>query len=457
MRATPRQALTLFDATSLIVGIIVGAGIYQMAPEIARGADGPWSLLGLWALGGLLTLCGALCYAELASAYPEQGGDYVYLGRAYGEWAGFLFGWAQLTIVRPGDIAVMAFAFATYACAIYDPLAGTAFPYGEQLYAVAATVMLTAINVLGVRQGAWVQNLLTVVKVAGLLLVVGAAFAGAGATATGPPAEQIPFALALIFVLFTYGGWNEMAYVAAEVREPARNIARALLLGTAAVTALYLVVNAAFLYALGHGGMAASRAVATDTVASVLPGIAGISISLLVCLSALGAVNGLVFTGARISYALGRGHRLFGWLGHWHPRLGTPATALAVQGAITVVLIVVLGSFVGAVLYTAAAVYAFYLGSTLAVVVLRRKEPGRPRPFRVPLYPLPPIVFAAVCAWLIWSAVTYQPVTAAAAVILLLLGLPVWRWSRGSARRCAEVIQPEGGPHRSDEVPPSGG
>ena len=433
MAATPKQALTLFDATSLIVGIIVGAGIYQMAPEIARGADGPWSLLGLWALGGLLTLCGALCYAELASAYPEQGGDYVYLNRAYGDWAGFLFGWAQLTIVRPGDIAVMAFAFATYACAIYDPLAGSPFPYGEQIYAVAATLILTGINVLGVRQGAWVQNLLTVVKVVGLMLVVGAAFAGPGTAGGGAPAEQVPFGLALIFVLFTYGGWNEMAYVAAELREPGRNIARALLLGTAAVTALYLVVNAAFLYALGHAGMAESRAVATDTVATVLPGIAGISISLLVCLSALGAVNGLVFTGARISYALGRGHRLFRRLGQWHPRLGTPANALVLQGVLAVALIVVLGSFIGAVLYTAAAVYAFYLGSTVAVVVLRRKEPDRPRPFRVPAYPLPPVAFALVCAWLIWSAVAYKPMTAAAAVLLLLLGLPVWRWSRRSA------------------------
>ncbi len=179
MAATPKQSLTLFDATSLIVGIIVGAGIYQMAPEIARGAGGPWGLLGLWALGGLLTLCGALCYAELASAYPEEGGDYVYLNRAYGDWAGFLFGWAQLTIVRPGDIAVMAFAFATYACAIYDPWRAAPFPYGEQVYAVAATAVLTAINVLGVRQGAWMQNLLTVGQGASACCcVVGAAFAG---------------------------------------------------------------------------------------------------------------------------------------------------------------------------------------------------------------------------------------------------------------------------------------
>lgn len=429
--ALPTRSLSLFDATSLIVGIIVGAGIYQMAPGVAKGVDGVWGLLGIWALGGLLSLCGALCYAELATAYPEQGGDYVYLNRAYGDWAGFLFGWVQLVVVRPGDIAVMAFAFATYADATARQFAGGDPPVGTSGWAVAAVVVLTAINLIGVRQGAWAQNLLTVAKTVGLLLVVAAAFfaGGAGAPAGGP-AEQIPFGLALIFVLFTYGGWNEMAYVAAEVRDPDRNIGRALVLGTLAVTALYLLANAAFLVALGHGGMAASSAVATDTVATVFPGAAALLVGALICVSALGAVNGLVFTGARISYALGRDHRLFARLGQWHPRLHTPVAALAVQGAIAIGLIATLGSFVGAVLYTAAAVYGFYLATSLAVIVLRRKEPHRPRAFRVPGYPVPPLVFAATCAALIWSAVDYQPAISLATGLLLLLGLPVWWWGR---------------------------
>jgi amino acid transporter len=426
----PTRALSLFDATSLIVGIIVGAGIYQMAPDVAKGVDGPLGLFGIWALGGLLSLCGALCYAELATAYPEQGGDYVYLNRAYGDWAGFLFGWVQLVVVRPGDIAVMAFAFATYASAIADPLAGTAFPFGHQAYAVAAVVFLTVVNVLGVREGSWTQNLLTVAKTAGLLLVVAAAFASTAMPSLGAPAEQLPFGLALIFVLFTYGGWNEMAYVAAEVKDPDRNIARALVLGTVAVTGLYLLANAGFLAALGHGGMAASTAVATDTVAAVFPDAAALLVSVLICVSALGAVNGLVFTGARITYALGRDHRPFARLGRWHPRSGTPAAALTVQGAIAVALIVGLGSFIGAVLYTAAAVYGFYLATTLAVIVLRRKDPQRPRAFRVPGYPLTPLVFAATCVALIWSAVTYQPALSGLTFLLALAGLPVWWFSR---------------------------
>jgi APA family basic amino acid/polyamine antiporter len=430
----PTRSLSLFDVTSLIVGIIVGAGIYQMAPDVAKGVDGVWGLLGIWALGGALSLCGALCYAELATAYPEQGGDYVYLNKAYGDWAGFLFGWVQLVVVRPGDIAVMAFAFAIYAEAITAALMGGHSPVGAPNYAVGAVVVLTAVNVTGVRQGAWTQNLLTVAKTVGLLLVVAAAFASTAAPPAAGPAERIPFGLALIFVLFTYGGWNEMAYVAAEVRDPDRNIGRALVLGMLAVSGLYLLANAAFLVALGHGGMAASTAIATDTVAAVFPEGAALLVGALICLSALGAVNGLVFTGARISYALGRDHRLFARLGQWHPQLGTPVAALTIQGVIAIGLIATLGSFVGAVLYTAAAVYAFYLATTLAVIVLRRRDPQRPRAFRVPGYPVTPLVFAGTCALLIWSAVDYKPVISAATFGLVLLGLPVWWWGRRARR-----------------------
>jgi amino acid transporter len=434
MTPKPTPQLSLFDSTCLIVGIIIGAGIYQMAPDIAQGAGGAWGVLGIWVLGGVLSLCGALCYAELATAYPREGGDYVYLGRAYGKWAGFLFGWAQLAIVRPGDIAVMAFAFGTYGCAVWDPLAGSAFPYGQQLYAVAATVVLTLINVLGVREGKWTQNLLTTAKAIGLLAIIGAACL---APAQAPRAEtvgQLPYSLALIFVLFTYGGWNEMAYVAAEVRDPRRNIVRAMLLGMGAVTALYLAVNGAFLHALGYTGLASSKAVAADAVSAALPRAAGGLVSALICVSALGAVNGLIFTGARISYAVGADHPLFRLLGRWHPRFGTPAAALLLQGAIAVTLIIALGTFVNAVLYTAATVYSFYLGSTLAVIVLRLKEPEVDRPYRVPGYPLTPLVFAGVCAFLIYSAIDYKPWIALASCGLLAMGLPLWLASNRLAR-----------------------
>jgi amino acid transporter len=238
--------------------------------------------------------------------------------------------------------------------------------------------------------------------------------------------------LALIFVLFTYGGWNEMAYVAAEVKDPKRNIFRALFVGMAAVTVLYLLVNGAFLYALGYGGLVSSKAVGVDAVSGVLPNLAGPLIGALICISALGAVNGLIFTGARISYAVGADHRVFLWVGQWHPRWGTPAAALILQGVIAVALIVVLGSFVNAVLYTAATVYSFYLATTLAVIVLRRKDPHVERPYRVIGYPWTPLVFAAVCLFLIHSAVLYKPWIAVTSCGLVALGFLLWRMGRQS-------------------------
>jgi len=407
MPIAPKRELSLYDSSCIIVGIIIGAGIYQMAPDIARGAFCWWGVLAIWVIGSLLSLCGALGYAELATAYPKEGGDYVYLSRAYGTWAGFLFGWAQLAIIRPGDIAVMAFAFATYARTIYDPFA--AHPeYSQRAFAATAVVVLTAINIVGVKEGKWTQNILTTAKALGLLAVVVVAAFGSKSPAPVQPVEAMPISLALVFVLFCYGGWNEMAYVAAEVKNPRRNIVRALVFGSVAVGVLYLLVNGAFLYTLGYEGLASSKAVATDAVSTALNArLAGRLISSLVCISALGAVSGLIFAGARISYAMGAEHRAFRAVGRWSARRGTPVWALLLQGVIAIALIAALGSFVDTILYTAAPVYSFYLATSLAVIVLRRKEPQVERPYRVTGYPFTTIIFCAVCAFLIYSTVSY--------------------------------------------------
>ncbi len=406
MSETPKRELSLFDSTSIIVGIIIGAGIYQMAPAIAKGAGSAWGVMAIWVVGGLLSLCGALSYAELATAYPVSGGDYVYLSKAYGRWAGFLFGWAQLTVVRPGDIVVMAFAFATYGRAIYDPLAS--YPeLSQRLFAALAVLVLTIINILGVTQGKWTQNLLTAAKALGLLAIVGVALISPGGAREVTEVGGLPLSLAFIFVLFVYGGWNEMAYVAAEVRDPRRNIVRALVTGTAAVIGLYLLINGAFLYTLGYERLATSQAVATETVATVFPTLGARLVSALICISALGAVNGLIFTGARITYALGDNHQVFRRLGYWSPRTGTPVPALALQGLIAMSLVLILGTFVDAILYTAAAVYTFYLGTSFSILVLRFKEPATERPYKVTGYPVTPLIFSGVCAFLVYKATTY--------------------------------------------------
>ena len=417
MPAVPKKELSLFDSTCIIVGIIIGAGIYETAPTVAAGVCGWAGVLGIWLVGGLLALAGALCYAELATTYPRQGGDYVYLTRAYGRWAGYLFGWSQLVIIRPGDIALLAFVFGRYAETLYP------FENCRPIYAAAAVAVLTATNILGVKQGKWTQNVLTVVKTVGLLAIVVAGMAAPSRPPT--PAEPTTFSMAglklsLILVLWTFGGWNEMAYVAAEVKRPHRNIVRALIIGTTAVSAIYVLVNGTFLHALGYAKMVASEAVAVDTLATVLPEAAGRAISVLICVSALGVVNGLIFTGARISYAMGADHSTFRGLGRWHPRFGTPVGALVAQGCLSLIIVLIAGSFVDTILYTAPAVWLFFLATALSVFVLRRKEPHTPRPYKTTGFPVTTAIFCAGCIFMIYNSVTYALATKPRSPIVLL-------------------------------------
>ena len=313
--ASPHQHLTLFDSTSIIVGIIIGSSIYCSTPLIAGQVPNIGWLVGVWVIGAVFSLVGAVCYAELATAYPKEGGDYVFLSEAFGRKIGFLFAWAQFWIVRPGSIGILAFVFADYAnqlCPIgehYQPML---------IYAVGAVLVLSGINLLGVRAGKWTQNLLTVAKFLGLLaiVVVGMSFsavktteehsvaAGSGlneSSATAmeePPPAKLNLGFALILVFFAYSGWNEMAYVSAEVRDPQKNILRALVLGTLAVSAVYVAVNLAFVHALGLSGLQHSDAVAADVLRLSHVPRAAECISLLICITALGGISGMIFTGA---------------------------------------------------------------------------------------------------------------------------------------------------------------
>lgn len=421
--AAPRRQLTLFDSTSIIVGIIIGVGIYETTPLIANKVpDLGWLFLA-WLLGGFFSLVGAMCYAELARAYPKAGGDYVYLTRALGRKTGFVFVWTQLWVVRPGSIGVYAFVFARYANELF-PLATTPEGriYAMLLYAMGAVVALSAINILGVPQGKWTQNVLTVAKVLGLLgiVVVGLAFsAPASAVAAqipAPPAadwEKLlrDFGFAMIFVFFAYSGWNEMAYVGAEVRDPDRNIFRALLLGTLGVTAIYLLVTGAFIHALGLEGVRSSNAVAAEVLKLGLGEWGGKIISLIICLSALGAINGMIFTGARVYYAMGTEHRLYAPLGRWSPRLGTPVVSLVVQAVITLGLMVGFGlsanGFESMVKFTTPVFWIFLLLVGIGVFVLRVREADLLRPYRVPGGSVAPVLFCLYSSYMIYTSLTY--------------------------------------------------
>ncbi len=426
MRIAPKKELSVFDSTCIIVGIIIGAGIYETAPTVAACMGSGTGVLGVWLVGGLLALTGALCYAELATTYPREGGDYVYLSRAYGNWAGYLFGWSQLAIIRPGDIALMAFIFSRYAQQIYW------FAQCGPIYATSVVVVLTVINVIGVKESKWAQNLLTVIKTLGLLaIIIAGILAPSAPPSTGSGVFTIGgLKLALILVLFTFGGWNEMAYVAAEIKRPQRNIVRALVIGTTIVTALYVLVNGAFLCALGYVRMAASEAVAVETIATIFPETAGRAISVLVCISTLGAANGLIFTGARISYAMGTEHTLFRGLGRWNQHFGTPMWALIAQGCLSLVIVLLAGSFIDTILYTAPVVWLFFLVTGLSVFVLRHKDHATLRPYKVTGYPITPIIFCTCSVFMFYSCMSYafkkNPVGLLISASILLTGILVF-------------------------------
>ena len=422
---TPRAVLGLRDAIGLIVGTVVGVGIFRTPSLVAEHAGSTSVALLAWLAGGLVSLLGALCYAELAAAYPNTGGDYHYLTRAFGRKLGFLFAWARLSVVQTGAIALLAFVLGDYANEILQ-----LGPWGSPLCAAVIVAILTATNILGVRQGATTQNVLTTLEVIGILLI---AFTGLGAqpAAVGPSMSEAvaspgTFGLDMVFVLLTYGGWNEAAYLSGEVHDPGRTMVRALVWSLALVTALYLLINWSFLSTLGVAGVAGSKAVAADVV-EVRFGPQGARLTgALIVVAALTSINAAIFTGARSSYAVGRDFGALGFLGRWHPVTRTPVNALLTQGVMALTLVGLGGltrsGFETMVEYTAPVFWLFLCLTGVALFVLRRRDPARPRPFRVPFYPLTPLVFCATSGYLVYSSLAYTGLGALVGVAVLATG-----------------------------------
>ncbi|MDB6121704.1 MAG: amino acid transporter [Pedosphaera sp.] len=448
-----RDHLSLWDTVSIVIGIVIGAGIYETAPLIFKSVSSPAMALGVWALGGLLSLIGALCYAELASTYPRSGGDYVYLTKAYGPWAGFLFGWSQLAVIMTGGIGMMAYVFATYAMKLSD-----FGPASQCAFAAAAVVILTLTNILGMAFGKKTQNALTALKVIGLggILFAGFFWSKPGmmaSSATLPP--QSSFGLAMILVLYTYGGWNDAAFVAAEVSNKRRNIPRALILGTLSITAIYLLVNGAYLTGLGFEGARQSQAIASDVLQQLFGKFGARAISVLVMISALGALNGLIFTGSRIYSTVGEDFRLFARLARWNAQRGSPIWSLLTQAVITLAMILLVGTKTGHVIIdklltqigiggalweghggfdtllrcTAPVFWLFFLMTGTALFLLRYKDRNIERPFTVPLYPLLPVIFCGMCLYMLYSSAVYAGKLIVIGIAPLLVGLLLYGWT----------------------------
>ena len=401
----PVELLSVFDGVVLICGMVIGAGIFK-APSIVAGASASGAaFFATWILGGVVSLCGALVYAELAGRFPETGCEYAFLSRAFGRGVGFLFAWSRMTVIQTGAIAAVAFVFGDYASEML-PLGANS----SAIYAAAGVTALTALNVAGTVESKTLQRIMQVLLFAGLLFIAVAGFFAPPAAKPAGAAGGGAFGLAMIFVLLTYGGWNEAAYLAGEIKDPRRNMLRVLVGGIVVVTAVYLVVNLGYFAALGLDGMRQSKAVAADVVRALAGEKGAVVVALIVCLAALTTMNAAIFTGARTSYALGRDFPVLRVLGVWRAGGSTPANALLAQGVVTLVLVaassVTPDGFTAMVAYTAPVFWTFFLLTGLTLFRFRSREEPDPG-FRVPLYPLVPLAFSATCLYMLYSSIDY--------------------------------------------------
>ncbi len=407
----PRPLLRGRDAIAIVVGIVIGAGIFRTPPLVAQVTGDPGWTLAAWVAGGVISLIGALCYAELASTYPHAGGDYHFLTRAYGRNASFLYAWARATVINTGSIALLAFVFGDYMTRIVDLGAQSA-----ALWAALVVVMLTAVNIASLSASARTQNWLTVCEVAGLLLVI---VAGVVASpASGPATSWFASTpalgaagLAMVFVLLTYGGWNEAAYLSAELRGGPRAVVSTLVASIAIITLLYVAVNLALLSGLGFGALAQSKAAPADVVASAFGGVVAGILAGFVAVATITSINATMLVGARTNYALAGDWKALSLIARWNEARGVPTQAFLVQGALALALVAFGAAqkdgFEAMVEFTAPVFWGFLTLVGVALLLLRRREPAIARPFRVPLYPLTPLVFIAVCAYLCYSSIGY--------------------------------------------------
>jgi basic amino acid/polyamine antiporter, APA family len=436
----PKQLLSVTDGIFLTVGMVIGVGIFKLPSMIAGNTSSVGEFLFAWLLGGAASLCGALVYAELASRHPETGGEYTFLARGLGRGAAFLFAWSRMTVIQTGAIVAVAFAFGDYASEILR-LGGRS----TAIWAAIAVVALTALNVAGTMQSKSLQKVMEIALIAALVvLAVGALLGSAGAGRPAPAAsgDGGSFGLAMIFVLFAFGGWNEAAYLSGEVRDARRNMRRILVVGIVAVTALYVLVNVAYVTALGLDGMRNSKAVAADVMRLVAGEKGVVLLALVICVSALTTMNAAVFTGARTTWAFGRDFGAFAKLGTWRDAGSTPANALLLQGAVMLVLVLA-GAFTpdgfsAMVAYTAPVFWTFFLLTGVTLFVFRARGGEEPA-VKAPLHPLVTIAFLAMCLYMLYSSIDYirNPVfgpkfgvMALAGLVVMAIGIPLYLLTR---------------------------
>ena len=440
-KITPKQLLSVPDGIFLVAGMVIGVGIFKLPGLVAGAAASGTQFFLAWVIGGVACLCGALVYAELAARYPETGGEYTFLRRGFGEGVAFVFAWSRMTVIQTGAIAGVAFVFGEYASQIVS-----FGPNSAAIWAALGVALLTGLNLVGTLQSKTLQKVMEMLLIAALAAVAigGIALGNAPAQAASVASSSTgggAFTLMMIFVLYTFGGWNEGAYLAGEVRDARRDMVKVLAGGLVLVTILYLLVNWGYYRALGLAGLKESKAIAVDTMRLVAGDKAALFIALVVCVSALTTMNAAIFTGARTNWALGRDYPLFAFLGNWRASGSTPANALIVQLAIMLVLVwagsTTRDGFEAMVAYGLPVFWAFLFLTGITLFIFRRN--AELPVFRVPLFPVVPIAFLAMCAFMVWSSFDYVANSpygpkfgnlVLAGIIVMALGIPLYFLAR---------------------------
>jgi APA family basic amino acid/polyamine antiporter len=437
-----RKELGLFDATMVVIGGIIGAGIFLSPGVVAQRLDSPLLVLAAWGAGGLIALAGAFSYAELGAIFPKAGGQYVYLRDGLHPLMGFMYGWGLLLVIETGAIAAVAIIFASYALRIAGAPDGAKVPL-----AIAAIGLLSIINYLGVKPGSRVLNVLVVLKVVALAILVGGGFVAAAHPGwwsdARVPAEHgaslsrgflspalVAFGAALVPILFSYGGWQSANYVGEEIVDPKRNLPRALIMGTLAVVAIYVTVNVVYLRALGLQGLATSTAPAAEAARRTFGAYGDVFISSAIAISTFGFLNLSILAPTRVYYAMSADRLFVPALARLHPRYATPSVAIVVQSAWSCILALT-GSYDALTNYVVFADWIFFGSTVLTVLTFRRMIPLSQRPpdaYRAPGYPIVQILFVLIAAAVVASVVIAAPKEAAKGAALLALGVPVFFW-----------------------------
>lgn len=424
----PLKVFTNLSAIAVVVGIVVGIGIFRLPSIVAQNAATELHYIGFWIAGGIISIIGALCYAELATNKPDAGGEYYFLTEAYGSPVGFLFSWGRMTVIQTGSIALAAFILGDYASVIYD--LGT---YSSSIYAGITVVTLTGLNIIGTQPSKNVQSLMTSLIV-GILLLCGIAgvLNGTDVSAEASTSASVSSSAgaAMIFVLLTYGGWNEGVYLSAEIKDVHKNMTRVLLIGIVIITFLYVLINGAYLQMLGLEGLRNSDTIGVALTNKIIGTKGSFAMAVIVIISALSTANATIITGARTNYALGRDFPLLGFIGQWNKSTNSPINALLVQGGIAFIL-VILGAFTKEAVstmvdYTAPVFWFFILLTTASLFIFRYKSDTKKHAFKVPFYPVTPIIFIIVCLYLLYSSVMFTGWGATVGIVILLVGLPVY-------------------------------